>query len=158
MRLRNFEVGGWGGICPVKAVSRHITSKQWPSDSEEKAFGPWVRTRLCALLRLDGEAVGVQASRAGSHALRAGGATAMWQTGYEVEIIKGRGRWESASFRGYLRGDYRILSTIWRNMMAMRGNAYRFPAHGERVNLIDQTNDGRAWGRDPGEENQENIS
>ena len=80
----------------------------------------------------------------GNQSLRAGGATAMWQTGYEVEIIKRWGRWESASFQGYLWGDYRILSTIGLNMMGMRGNAYQFPTHGERVNLIDQTYDGSA--------------
>ena len=101
-----------GGLCTAKAVGRLITSKQRPSHSEEKAFGSCILYRLDAMLRMDGAAVGAQALGMGNHSLRPGGATAMWRAGYEVEIVKRWGRWESESPQGYLLGDYRIMSTI----------------------------------------------
>ena len=120
-------------ICHLKAVATIITSTQRPGDSEERSFGQWARTRLCALLRIAGPIVGVQASRLGNRSLRSGGATATWQAGYEVGVIERWGRWRSASSQGYLWGDYRILSTIGRNMMAMRGNVYQCHPHGCRA-------------------------
>ena len=89
-----------GVLCPVKAVARLMTSKQWPCQSEDKGFGHWVRNRLSEMSRLAGASVGVQAPRIGNHSLRSGGAADMWRPGYEVEITKRWGRWKSASFQG----------------------------------------------------------
>ena len=133
-------------VCPVKAVTRLITMRDWPIESDDKVFGGWLRGRLCAVLRMDGADVGIPASRIGNRSLRSGGATAMWRAGYDIESIKRWGIWKSASFQGYFRGGRRALSSIGQCVMLTRGSTYQFAAHGGE--LYDQwiTNEGRSGG------------
>ena len=138
-----------GPVCPVKAMARLITLQEWGGDSEERVFGKWPRNRLSAILRLAGSAIGIPASRIGNHSLRSGGATAMWRAGYDIEVIKRRGRWKSASPQGYLWDDHRVLSTIGYGMLGTKGNTYQFAARGESDFDYWVTNEGRAGGHEP---------
>ena len=117
-----------GIACPVKAMARLISSRDWDHQSDKQIFGGWLRNRLCATLRLVGVAIGIPASRIGNHSLRSGGVTAMWRAGYDIETIKRWGRWKSASPQGYLRDGRRIMASIGRGMVLTRGNTYQFAA------------------------------
>ena len=117
-----------GLVRPVKAVGRLITMRDWPDASDEKVFGGWLRNRMRAVLRMDGTSIGIPASRICNHSLRYGGDTAIWRAGYDIGIIRRRGRWKSASSQGYLRGDHRVLAPIGQGAMSTRGNNYQFAA------------------------------
>ena len=54
------------------------------------------------LLELSAMAFGVNADRMGSHSLRIGGATSLYHTVQDLEIVKRFGRWKSDAFHGYL--------------------------------------------------------
>ena len=60
-------------VCPVQAIARLISLREWTSDSDAKVFGSWLGNRLSATLRIAGSAIGIPASRIGNHPLRSGG-------------------------------------------------------------------------------------
>ena len=63
---------------------------------------PLQRTDIQSLIQLAAVADGQSTTRYGSHSLRIGGATAMYQTTKDLDIVKRFGRWNSDAFHGYL--------------------------------------------------------
>ena len=63
---------------------------------------PLQRTDIQGLIQLAAVADGQSTTRYGSHSLRIGGATAMYQTTKDLDIVKRFGRWNSDAFHGYL--------------------------------------------------------
>ena len=53
-------------------------------------------------LRLAAAEEGIPVDRVGTHSLRVGGATALFNAGYDLGMIQRFGRWSSAAFHGYL--------------------------------------------------------
>ena len=118
-------------ICPVKMWSKFMSSVTYDTLSAQKIFPPGIRSRLTVFLRLAGVSNGIASSRIGNHSLRSGGATAMFQAGYDIEVIKRWGRWRSGSFHSYLWNDQRILATIGRGMSESKGNLSQYKIQGE---------------------------
>ena len=97
-------------ICPVKAMAEiyRVAPHRFQSEQAEnplflKTSGePIRREEIQHLLELSAMAFGVNADRMGSHSLRIGGATALYHTVQDLEIVKRFGRWKSDAFHGYL--------------------------------------------------------
>ena len=67
-------------------------------------FKAHLRTLVTFVLRLGGAACGIEGSRSGSHSVRSGGESAMFWAGYDIEIIKRRGRRPSSTLQQYIGG------------------------------------------------------
>ena len=142
-----------GAACPVRMRRAYMQTMNYVPDSAAKIFCPDLRVRLAVFLRMVGVAYGVAESRIGNHSLRIGGATAMFQSGLDVEVVKRWGRRQSASPHSYLRNDTRLLSAIGRGMLHSAGNLSQYVTHsregnspaGVRFNL--DSGDGRSGGR-----------
>ena len=104
-------------LRPVRMLSRWKTMTASRTHPKSFVFGPHLRTRLAATLRLAGVECNVDGSRLGAHSMRSGGASAMFTAGYEVEVIKRRGRWSSNNFQSYIWKDHYVMSSIGRGMM-----------------------------------------
>ena len=97
-------------ICPVKALAEvhRVVPHRFHSEQSEgplflKTSGdPIRREEIQHLLELSAMAFGINADRMGSHSLRIGGATALYHTVQDLEIVKRFGRWKSDAFHGYL--------------------------------------------------------
>ena len=63
---------------------------------------PLQRGDIQNLIQLAAVADGQSTTRYGSHSLRIGGATAMYQTTKDLDVVKRFGRWNSDAFHGYL--------------------------------------------------------
>lgn len=85
-------------------------------------------------------------SRIGNHPFLPGGSPAIWRAGYDIGVTKRRGRWESASFHGYLMGGRRVLAAIGQGAMCTKGNTYQFAPQGKYGRDQWVTNSGRAGG------------
>jgi integrase len=102
--------GRVGGImCPAWAV-RNLR-KVFPTVAQEGYDGPLCtedgihpihRDSIQAWLKYGAEANGIPADRIGTHSLRIGGATALYNIGWECWKIQRFGRWKSDAFHGYL--------------------------------------------------------
>ena len=97
-------------ICPVRALAeiQRIAPQRFQGEHSNdplflKNSGEAVRREeIQHLLELSAMAFGVNADRMGSHSLRIGGATALYHTVQDLEIVKRFGRWKSDAFHGYL--------------------------------------------------------
>ena len=101
-----------GPVFPVKALARLITIRNWPNGSDGGILVWWLKTRLSANFRMAGLDVGNPASSIGNHSLGSGVVAAMRRSVYDIEVIKKRAGWKSASPQCYLRGARRALTTI----------------------------------------------
>ena len=63
---------------------------------------PIYRTEMSGWLERGAAASGVPPARMGSHSLRIGGATALFNAVGSIDIVKRFGRWKSSAFQGYL--------------------------------------------------------
>ena len=104
-------------LCPVRMFAKWIAAGRGNKTDDARVFTSGLRTRAIVLFRMAGTACGLDASRLGTHSMRSGGASAMFAAGYEVEVIKRRGRWLSSTFQQYLWRDQLIMSTIGRGMV-----------------------------------------
>ena len=99
-------------LCPIRMLSRWKTMIASRINPKALVFGPHLRTRLAATLRLAGVECNVDGSRLGAHPMRSGGASAMFTAGYEVEAIKRWGRWSPSHFQSYIWKDHYVMSSI----------------------------------------------
>ncbi len=60
------------------------------------------RETLEGWLRAAAAANGLPVDRVGTHSLRVGGATALYNAGWELAAVQRFGRWASGAFHGYL--------------------------------------------------------
>ena len=89
-----------GGVfCPVGAMKLWSTVCSTSPDHEKLGV---LRTDIQMWLRCAAGADGIPADRIGTHSLRVGGATALFNAGYDLTMIQRFGRWSSAAFHGYL--------------------------------------------------------
>eukprot|EP00435_Cladocopium_sp_Y103_P028921 s3298_g7.t1 len=114
-------------LCPVEAMDR--MRKSWPLRFEEghsesvKPLFRWASGRVLKrievqhLLQRAAGGVGLPPGRFLSHSLRIGGATALFQSTADIEIVKRAGRWTSSAVQRYLT-DGGAVSGISRKMAA----------------------------------------
>lgn len=99
-------------LCPVKALLG--MKKAWPTrfardhrHARERLFR-WAngnvlkRIEVQSLLQQAARGVGLPPERFLSHSLRIGGATALFQSTGEIELVKRQGRWSSSAVQRYL--------------------------------------------------------
>ena len=104
---KTLKATGRQRLCPVEALVR--MRKKWPtrfqkghSDSLKPLFR-WSsgqalkRTEVQSLLQQAARGVGLPPERFMSHSLRIGGATALYQSTGEIEVVKRMGRWSSSA-------------------------------------------------------------
>jgi hypothetical protein len=97
-------------LCPVVALVDLNTHFPQRLRGSEKMLAlcrfangrPVRREDVQHLLQLAAVAAGQDPGRMGSHSLRIGGATALYHTTQDLEIVKRFGRWASNAFHGYL--------------------------------------------------------
>lgn len=112
--IRNHYRSGDFCLCPVRALGemeRHYPERFRGAEAEEPLF----RFDIHGLVQLAAVADGQQGARFGSHSLRIGGATALYQSTKDLEQVKRFGRWTSDAFHGYL----------WENHERQRGLSSR---------------------------------
>ena len=110
-------------LCPVRALGemeRHYPERFRGAEAEEPLFRfedgvPITRDDIHGLVQLAAVADGQEGARFGSHSLRIGGATALYQGTKDLEQVKRFGRWTSDAFHGYL----------WENHERQRGLSAR---------------------------------
>ena len=102
---------GVEGLCPVVAVQslRQVAPQRFEDESEAaKPVFRWCkgttlkRLEIQALLQKAAVAQGLPPARFMSHALRIGGASALFQATGEIETVKRAGRWTSSAVQRYL--------------------------------------------------------
>ena len=119
--IRNHYRSGDPYLCPVRALGemeRHYPERFRGAEAEEPLFRfedgtPITRDDIHEMVQLAAVADGQQGARFGSHSLRIGGATALYQGTRDLEQVKRFGRWTSDAFHGYL----------WENHEKQRGLA-----------------------------------
>eukprot|EP00435_Cladocopium_sp_Y103_P066762 s1381_g29.t1 len=119
------EATGRRHLCPVEAMER--MRRSWPLRFEEghsehrKPLFRWASGRVLKrievqhLLQRAATAVGLPPGRFLSHSLRIGGATALFQSTADIEMVKRAGRWTSSAVQRYLH-DGGAVSGISRKM------------------------------------------
>ena len=113
-------------LCPVEALMRMRC--KWPtrfqkghSDSLKPLFR-WSagqslkRTEVQSFLQQAARGVGLPPERFMSHSLRIGGATALYQSTGEIEVVKGMGRWSSSAVQRYLHDGGDTLPKVSQKM------------------------------------------
>ena len=122
-------------LCPVEALLR--MKKAWPTrfiKTHGDALKPlfrWAngnvlkRTEVQSLLQQAARGVGLPPERFMSHSLRIGGATALFQSTGEIELVKCQGRWSSSAVQRYLHDGGEQLARV-SVKMAGSGNATNY--------------------------------
>jgi len=121
--IRNHYRSGDPVLCPVRALGemeRYYPERFRGAEAEEPLFRfedgmPIGRDDIHGLVQLAAVADGQEGARFGSHSLRIGGATALYQGTKDLEQVKRFGRWTSDAFHGYL----------WENHERQRGLSAR---------------------------------
>lgn len=72
---------------------------------------------MSSLIRKGAESTGARPAEYGTHSLRSGGATALFDAGAEDNLIKQQGRWKSDCFQVYTRIDATSCSRIAASMI-----------------------------------------
>ena len=101
-------------LWPAKALLQWKKVHSLLCGSDSPVFPLDIRRALAEQLKLAGTYVGLGHSRIGNHSMRSGGATLMFSVGFDIEIIKRRGRWLSPIFHTYIWRDEHMSSHIGR--------------------------------------------
>ena len=116
-------------LCPVEALER--MRKVWPlrfQDGKTEATRPlfrWSsgkvlnRGEIQVLLQRAARGVGLPPERFLSHSLRIGGATALYQSTMDVELVKRMGRWTSSAVHRYLQDGGGLIPKVAERMATM---------------------------------------
>ena len=107
--IRNHFRSGDFCLCPVRALGemeRYYPERFRGAEAEEPLFRfedgtPITRDDIHGVVQLAAVADGQEGARFGSHSLRIGGATALYQGTKDLEQVKRFGRWTSDAFHGY---------------------------------------------------------
>ncbi len=140
-----------GTLCPVGAM------KLWArvAHGDEPIFDAKGlhakrdgRTRIQNWLRTAATAVGLPPGRVGTHSLRIGGATALYNAGWELGAIQRFGRWASGSFHGYLWDSHSMQKGAARAMASNVPDLHLGilkPATGEAAARVNPSGRSKAW-------------
>ena len=74
------------------------------------------RTEVQSFLQQAARGVGLPPERFMSHSLRIGGATALYQSSGEIEVVKRMGRWSSSAVQRYLHDGGDTLPKVSQKM------------------------------------------
>ena len=108
-------------VCPVKAMIGFLNSFDWNCESDEKLFGEDIEKKVRTIIKRSATPNGLASKMFSTHALRSGGATAMYVRGTSVEHIRRFGRWASDTFRRYLYRDNQVFRFIGSSMVMATG-------------------------------------
>ena len=93
-------------VCPVRAMWRFLKLRKQlrpKADPSEPLFPDWSADRLRKVLRFVMSAVeGVEADSCGTHSLRIGGATALYASCKDIDLVRRFGRWSPGSAMPWL--------------------------------------------------------
>ena len=97
-------------LCPVKAMENYriVCPGRFQGMDAERPLFRWGngsmlrRTEVHFLLQKAAKAEGLPSERFLSHALRIGGASALYQVSGDIELVKRMGRWSSSAVQRYL--------------------------------------------------------
>ena len=116
-------------VCPVQALLRmkkvwKLRFKEGHPDSKRPLFR-WAsgamlkRVEIQHFLQQAAKGVGLPPERFMSHSLRIGGATALYQSTGEIELVKRMGRWNSAAVQRYLHDGGETLPKVSQKMASL---------------------------------------
>ena len=131
---KTLKATGRRHLCPVEALVR--MRRKWPtrfqkghSDSLKPLFR-WAsgqalrRTEVQSFLQQAARGVGLPPERFMSHSLRIGGATALYQSTGEIEVVKRMGRWSSSAVQRYLHDGGDTLPRVSQKMAELGNTTY----------------------------------
>ena len=128
-----------GDVCPVEACRRIQAAFPERFDSEAHlplfrySDGRFVRRQdLERAARAAAIAEGVPPEKMGGHSFRIGGATAMYQAGIELDVIRRFGRWLTMVVHGYLWETHERQREFASKMV---GQSFEFTYPGSRSRL-----------------------
>ena len=113
-------------LCPVEALDR--MRSVWPARfeaSSKEALKPlfrWASGRMLKRLEIQGllqkaaTGVGLPPERFMTHSLRIGGATALYQSTMDIELVKRMGRWSSGAVHRYLQDGGGVIPQVAQKM------------------------------------------
>lgn len=111
-------------VCVVTALEqlRRVLPRRFGDGEGHLPLFRWTsgqvlrRMEVQNMLQRAARAVGLPAERFQSHSLRIGGASALYQSTGEVELVKRTGRWTSSAVHRYLHDSGDVLSGISKRM------------------------------------------
>eukprot|EP00435_Cladocopium_sp_Y103_P076135 s50_g78.t1 len=126
---KTLNATGTEHLCPVAAMERMRAI--WPTrfgrdhgDGMKPLFR-WSsgialkRLEVQSLLQQAARGVGLPPSRFMSHSLRIGGATALYQSTGEIELVKRMGRWSSSAVQRYLHDGGDTIPKVSQKMASL---------------------------------------
>eukprot|EP00435_Cladocopium_sp_Y103_P056630 s604_g19.t1 len=126
---KTLKATGKEHLCPVAAMERMRAT--WPTrfggdhgDARKPLFR-WSsgialkRLEVQSLLQQAARGVGLPPSRFMSHSLRIGGATALYQSTGEIELVKRMGRWSSSAVQRYLHDGGDTIPKVSQKMASL---------------------------------------
>jgi len=111
---------GSQNLCPLKLLRKFLRYRRYAAGSDAlfrlQDGSLLTRAKLHARLQQSLEALGLPASKFGTHSLRIGSATAAAAIGVPMDIIKSMGRWSSECYRRYIRAPHNALFGLTRKL------------------------------------------
>ena len=116
---------------------------------------PIPRTDLQSLIQLAAVADGQASTRYGSHSLRIGGATALYQSTHDLEVVKRFGRWNSEAFHAYLWETHEKQKNLAKGVAKADGQL--LPPRKEKMAFEEHSRKGKSNVEHKKETNEENT-
>jgi hypothetical protein len=109
--FRNHFLSGDADLCVVTAMARYAAAHpdRYRGEGALRPFFPLQRDKIAETLVMAGRQCGCATGELGTHSLRIGGASALWNTFRDTALVQRWGRWASSAFQGYL-WDSRALA------------------------------------------------
>lgn len=131
---KTLKATGREHVCPVQALLRmkqiwQRRFKEGHPESQRPLFR-WAsgvvlkRVEIQHFLQQSARGVGLPPERFMSHSLRIGGATALYQSTGEIELVKRMGRWNSAAVQRYLHDGGETLPKVSQKMASLPSNVH----------------------------------
>jgi hypothetical protein len=140
-----------GVLCPV-GVMRLWASLSPADETVLNLQGPHAhrdgRLAIQAWLKAAATATGLPAARVGTHSLRIGGATALYNAGWELGAIQRFGRWASNAFHGYLWDSHSLQQGASRAMTTTTTDLHLGilkPASSEAAARVNPSSRSKLW-------------
>jgi hypothetical protein len=116
--IRNHFLSGDADLCVVTVLARYAMAHpdRYRGEASLKPLFPLQRGRIAETLVAAGARCGCEPGDLGTHSLRIGGASALWNTFRDTALVQRWGRWTSSAFQGYL-WDARALADGVAGMM-----------------------------------------
>ncbi len=96
------ELSGGADWCVVAAMARYVTAHpdRYRGEGSLLPLFPMQRGRVAETLVAAGARCGCEPGDLGTHSLRIGGASALWNTFRDTALVQRWGRWTSSAFQG----------------------------------------------------------